>query len=149
MKTITSFLLFVLLLLISGVIAAFAVQSVSYAQGTYFESKDGTPITFVLPLLTFALLQIVLAGFIFINAMKCLKLFIGFYTTYREKVRDNKIFDLVEEAEYDKLYKDLRDTNEPDKLKTIIREFFTQTPKNTPKQPNGLEALLSILSKKN
>ena len=133
MKTITSFLLFVLLLIISGVITAFAVQSVSYSQGTYFEINDGTPMKFVLPLLTFALLQIVLAGFIFINAMKCLKLFIGFYTRYREKVRDNKIFDLVEEAEYDKLYKDLWDTNEPDKLKTLIREFFTQTPKNTPK----------------
>ena len=149
MKTITSFLLFVLLLLISGVITAFAVQSVSYAQGTYFESNDGTPMTFVLPLLTFALLQIILAGFVFINAMKCLKLFMGFYTNYREKVRDNKILDLVEEAEYDKLYKDLRDTNEPDKLKTIISDFFTQIPNNTPKQPNGLEVLLAALSKRN
>lgn len=149
MKTITSFLLSLVFILVSGLIFSFSLKTFGNAFTPYVNNETGELVDFTIPLLIYGLLQLCLSLFILVNSFKCFHLFLSLYSKYKETKRDNDIHKTVKEAKYEELYKEMRGTNLPDKLEETVHTFYAT--KSANKRPDlsgkSLEDILNAFRK--
>jgi len=65
------------------------------------------------------------------HSTKLFHLFLVCYDNYKEKKRDEQIHNAVEEAKYDALFKDMKNTNQPDKLEEVVTSFYSKSKRMT------------------
>ena len=141
MKTISTLLLSIVLLLLSGLILYFSINTIVNAFATYANIDTNVLYDFTIPLIIYALIQIGLSLYIFMHSTKLFHMFLKYYTNYTQKKRDKQIHKTVEEAKYDALFKDLMSTNQPDKLEEIVKEFY----QGKQKESLGIKSLKAFI----
>lgn len=127
MKTITTLLLSVVLLLLSGLILYFSINTIDNAFATYANIDTNVLYDFTIPLLIYAILQIGLSLYIFMHSTKLFHIFLICYNNYTQKKRDKQIHNVVKEAKYEALFKDIQNTNQPDKLEEVVTSFYSKS----------------------
>ena len=144
MKTIITLLLSVVLLLLSGLILYFSINTIDNAFAPYANIDTNVLYDFTIPLLIYALLQLGLSLYIFMHSTKLFHMFLKYYDNYKQKKRDKQIHNAVEEAKYDALFKDMKNTNQPDKLDEVVKEFY-QAKQGESKGINSLKRFIEKL----
>lgn len=124
MKTITSFIITVVLLLLSFTVLYFAVNTFINAFTVCYNNTTGELQDLTVPFLVYGFLQLCVSLFIFLNAIKTFKLFLTFYSKYQHKKRDTMIRKAVEESKYNELLKNMQNTNKPESLDTLVSDFY-------------------------
>jgi hypothetical protein len=123
MKTITSFLISVLLTILSGYVLALAIHSIQLSNYTFTNNQLTGVFDFQFTFLFCALAQVVVSLFILSNAIKVFNISIDFYTKYQIGKRERDILKDIEQAKYHKLYTDLNATNSVDKKEEVYNTF--------------------------
>lgn len=141
MKTIITLLLSVVLLLLSGLILYFSINTIDNAFATYANIDTNVLYDFTIPLLIYAILQLGLSLYIFMHSTKLFHMFLTYYSKYTQKKRDKQIHKSVEDAKYEALFKDMMSTNQPDKLDEIVKEFY----QDKQKESLGLKSLKTFI----
>lgn len=131
MKTITSFLIGTLLVIVSLFLLGMSFTYINLS--TYYFTQLDVPeriYEFQLTFLFIALVQAALAIVAISFAILSFQKFAYYYRRYLNKKRDNDIKKQVENAKYDDLYSKLKDTNIPEQQDKIVDEFYNKSRKD-------------------
>ena len=123
MKTITSFLLSILLTVISFYVLALAIHSIQLSNYTFTNNQLTGVFDFQFTFLFCALAQASVALFIFAQAIKVFNISANYYRTYQVNKRERDIVREIENTKYHKLFMDLNATNDADKKEQVYNEF--------------------------
>lgn len=124
MKTITSYLIAVVLSLLSGLVFYFATQTFVNAFTVYYNNTTGELQDLTIPLLVYGFIQLCASVYIALQAIHSFKMFLDFYSKYQHKKRDAIIKKTIEDTKYDTLFKDLQNTNIPSHMGDIVERFY-------------------------
>lgn len=124
MKTITTFLVAALLLLVSLLFLGYAFHSFNLSTQEYATLDGQMVYDFQNTFITVGVLQIIIFIALFGLAVKTFHLYLKLYSLYQERRRDNSIIDSVDEARYKELYDELYKVKDSKSKMKIVKDFF-------------------------
>lgn len=125
MKTITTFIISLTLLILSIAVMFYSINTFRYISTTFYNQGATDTYAFSFTFVLASVLSFIFGIILIIQSIKYYSIHRKYYTAYLHDKRDREIKDKVENAKYTHLYSDLRDSNTIEEKELILKAFYS------------------------
>lgn len=125
MKTITTFIIALTTLILSGVVFLYTINIAKYIPTTFYNIDKSESYTFSFTFVLASVLSFILTMSLISVSIKYFTLYLKYYNNYMRGKRDREIKDKVENAKYNQLYEDLRDCETVELKEAVLKTFYS------------------------
>lgn len=124
MKTITTFIISLTLFILSIAVMFYSINTLKYISTTFYNKSLDETYTFSFTFVLAYVISFIFAIILLIASIKYYSIHRKYYSSYLHDKRDREIKDKVENAKYNHLYSDLRDSNTIEEKELILKAFY-------------------------
>lgn len=145
MKTITTFIISLTLFILSIAVIFYSINTFKYISTTFYNQGATDTYSFSFTFVLASVISFIFAIILIIKAIHYYSIHRKYYHSYMLNKRDREIKDKVENAKYNQLYEDLRDSPTVELKEAVLNTFYST--KNIAKQADNSRTKGIIMSK--
>lgn len=147
MKTITTFIISLALLILSIAVMFYSINTFRYISTTFYNQGATDTYSFSFTFVLASVLSFIFAIILIIQSIKWYSIHRKYYSSYLRDKRDREIKDKVENAKYNHLYSDLRDSNTIEEKELILKAFYSTKEISKATDKDRITAMIESMNK--